>query len=131
MPDVSEVVDLGVAPDARLAQAGAVDARVGLNLNVVFQHHAAGLRDFVPVAVVILGKTESARADHDSVVQQHVVTDLAVLADGDMGVGKEVFADPDSTIDDHVWQQRAAFTDLHLRADHHAGPDGGIGADPR
>ena len=48
--DLDEVVDLGAGVDAGFADGGAVDAGVGLDLDVVFKDGAARLQDFVPGA---------------------------------------------------------------------------------
>src|SRR6266481_984609 len=54
-----QVVHFGVAPDTGNAQAGPVNAGVGLDLHVVFNGHRAGLGNLVPLAIVVFGKAES------------------------------------------------------------------------
>ena len=45
--DLHEVVDLGAGADARLANGGTIDGRVGADLDVVFDDDAADLRNLV------------------------------------------------------------------------------------
>src|SRR5450759_2599654 len=45
--DVDQVVEFRTAPDAGLADAGAVDAGVGLEFRVALNHYVAGLDDLV------------------------------------------------------------------------------------
>ncbi len=51
--DLDEVVDLGASADAGLADRGAVDGGVGLDLDVVLEDGGAGLEDLVPGRVPV------------------------------------------------------------------------------
>src|SRR5258708_28307893 len=115
--DLNQVVDLYAAADAGFADAGAVDAGVGLNFHVVFDDDRGGLRDLVPVPVVSFGEAEDIGADNDSVVQQDVVADAAVLADYGVRVGEKIVADLYAAIDDCVRQQHGMVADLDLLVD--------------
>ena len=75
MTDLDEVIDLGAAADARLANRRAVDHAVGLNLDVIFDHRLAGLSDFVPVPVRLAGKSEAIASDCHAILQQDAVAD--------------------------------------------------------
>src|SRR4029077_1584125 len=83
---LDKVVDFGAARDVRLADAGAVDASVGLDFHIVFQNCRAGLDNFVPVSGVVFGEAEAVGADHHAILQHHVVSQAAVLAHYGMGV---------------------------------------------
>ena len=78
--DLDQVVDFRAAADAGLADAGAVDAGIGLDLDVVFDGNVAGLDDFVPAAgvvvivVVMLGEAETVAAYDYAVLEQNVVS---------------------------------------------------------
>ncbi len=74
--DEDQVVKLGAAADARLADGGAVDAGVGLDFDVVFQDGGAGLQHFVPAAVRLLGEAKAIRADDDAVLQDDAVAEF-------------------------------------------------------
>ena len=101
------------------------------HLNVVFNHYASGLRDFIPVAIVILGEPETIGADNNSVMQQHIVADLAVFSDGDVRVRKKVFADLYSAVNHHLRHQRAVFANLNLGPNHNTSADRCIRANAR
>ena len=117
--DLYQVVDLDAAPDAGFADAGAIDAGVGLHLHVVFDDDRGRLGNLVPVSVVSFGEAKAVGADHDSVLQQHVVADAAVLADDRVRVREEVVADLHSAIDHNVRQQDRVVADLDVLVDDH------------
>src|SRR5260370_7902759 len=71
--DVREVIELGIAANARLAQAGPVDTAVGLDLHIVFDHDCAGLRNLVPHPVVVAGKADTPPPDHYPPVNHHII----------------------------------------------------------
>ena len=54
MSHLNQVIDFGSAPDAALAQAGAVNAGVGLDLDIIFDYNFAGLGNFLPAAILVL-----------------------------------------------------------------------------
>ena len=89
MADLHQIVDLCAAANPGFAHAGTVNAGVGLHLHVVFDHHRRGLRDLVPAPVFVLGESEPVRADHNSVLQQHIIPQLAVLPHHSVGMSKE------------------------------------------
>src|SRR5262249_15134467 len=128
--DLNQIVDLGVAPDAGFVQAAAVNAGIGLDFDIVFNHELADLRDLVPVSVVVLGEAEAVRAEDHAVLHDHVVPDHTVFADRDVGVSQEIVADFYPAIDDHVGQQSAVLAEFDLRADHRVSADRGAGSDP-
>ncbi len=71
--DHDEVVDLGAGVDACLADGGAVDGGVGLNLDVVVEDGDAGLEDFVPCGSVgrgciVAGEAEAVGTDDGAVL---------------------------------------------------------------
>ena len=116
--DLHQVVDLYAASDAGFADAGAVDAGVRLDFDIVFDDDRSRLRNLVPAAFRSLGEAKAIGADHDAVLQQHVVAEAAVLAHHGVRVREEVVADLHSAIDDHVRQQHGAFADLDILVDH-------------
>ncbi len=117
--DLHQIVDLRAAADVSFAHAGAVDAGVGLDLDVVFNHHRLGLRNLVPASSVVLGEAEAVGADDHAILQKHIISQAAALADDRMGVGKEVVTDLRPAIDDHMGQQHRILADLDVFADHH------------
>src|SRR5260370_39301505 len=129
--DVREVIELGIAANARLAQAGPVDTAVGLDLHIVFDHDCAGLRNLVPHPVVVGGKAETVGADHYAVVKQHIVADLATLANRNMGVGEKAVADLDVAIDHYVRPQDTVLANLHSSIDDNTGSNRCAAADSR
>src|ERR1700693_2757422 len=51
MADQHQIVNFCAAADARFADGGAVDAGIGLDLDVILDHHRSILLDLVPTAV--------------------------------------------------------------------------------
>ncbi len=131
-----QVVDFRAAADARFAYRGAVDARVGLNLDIILQNSRTGLDHFVPRAVVLLGEAQAVATDNHAVLEDDAVADPAVLADYRVGVSKEVIADfgatinRDETMQDRVLAKLGFFIDEAVRSDVRAfGDSGGAGDD--
>src|SRR6266496_4310034 len=107
MSDLDQIIDLGSARDMGFANTGAVNASVGLNFHVIFNHcrpgldnfvpaagiilgdgfgfakddsgRWPGLDNFVPAAGIILGETKTIAADDYSILQDHVIADAAML----------------------------------------------------
>jgi hypothetical protein len=111
VPDLDKIVDLSAVGNFGGSHGGAVDACVGLDVDVAPDAHRAGLGNLLPGTVVVLGKAEAVRADNRAVFERDMVAESAAFADDGMGVGKEVIADRDAGID------------------HDMGQDGGVAAD--
>ena len=99
-----EVVDLCAAADFGGAHGGAIDAGVGLNVHAVAEPDGAGLRNFLPLAGVVLRKTKTVGADDGSVFKRDVVAQNAAFAHHRVRMGKKVAACGDSRVEDHVRQ---------------------------
>ncbi len=129
--DVDEVIELGTASYAGFADAGPIDAGIGLELGIALDHDVARLDDLVPVsgvcfvviAVTMLGEAEAVAAYDDSVLEQDVVSQSAELSNHSVGVSEEVVADADSAIDDDVGQENGVVSDDDIFVDHHVGAD--------
>ena len=121
--DLDEIVDLGAVADFGRADSGAVDGGVGLHVNAAADADGAGLRDFLPVALLVFGEAEAVGADDDAIFERDVVAEDAVFADDGVGVGEEVAADLNAGIKHDVGQ------DGGVRADADAGTDDGVCAD--
>ncbi len=121
--DVDEVVELGSACDASRADAGAIDAGVGLQFDIILDDDCAGLLDFKPVADIILGEAETIAADDDTVLEKHVVAEAAKLANYGVGVGKEVVADLRTAIDHDMGEDDGMVSDFNRFIDHNVGAD--------
>ena len=93
MTYLNKVIDLRAAIDLRHADCSTIDTGVRLDLNIVANHHAPGLHDLVPAAFFIFGKAKSIRPDHNAILQDDVVTDLAEFPDRGVRVRKKVIAD--------------------------------------
>jgi hypothetical protein len=115
--DLHQIVDLDPSSDVSFADAGAVDAGVRLNLDVVFDHDRSRLGNLVPTSFAGLGEPEAVGADDDSVLQENVVADAAIFADYSMRVGEEIVADLYSAIDDYVRQQYGVVSDRDVLVD--------------
>src|SRR5260370_16595953 len=89
-------VDRDPAADAGFADAGAVDARVRLDLDIVLDHDGRRLRNFMPIAGAGFRKTKAVRTDHYAVLQQDFIPTAAVLAYYKACIYDNVVADCDS-----------------------------------
>ena len=61
VPDLHQIVDLHPAPNASFADAGPVNARVGLDFHIVADDHRCRLRDFVPASFMRFRESRSRR----------------------------------------------------------------------
>ena len=80
MTDDDKVVELGAVADAGFSNGGAVDAGVGLDLDVVFKNGGAGLLHLVPGAVFLFGEAETVAADDRPVLQDDAIANAAKFA---------------------------------------------------
>src|SRR5260370_9064513 len=65
---VDEVVDFCTSSDEGLANAGAIDAGVGLDLDVALYYYVAGLDYFVPVGLIVFCEAEAVGAYYCAVL---------------------------------------------------------------
>src|SRR6185312_9118374 len=115
--------------DAGFADAGAVNAGVGLHFDGIFQDGRAGLDDLLPDSMVVFSKTEAVRAYDGSVLENNIVAQAAILAHDGVGVGEEVVSDDGVGVDDDVGQEGGVVSDNCAFADDDVGSDVGIAAD--
>ena len=93
MADLNQVVDLGAAPDACRPQRGAIDARVGADLHVVFDHHGAYLWD-LDLFAFVGGLAEAIASENRPSMDDDTVTNRDPRIQGDVGEQPAVGADP-------------------------------------
>jgi hypothetical protein len=134
--DVDEVVDLGAGADERVADAPAVDCRVGADLDVVADQAAPDVWNLL-VPAVAKDVPEAVRpdagpgVDRDTTpelhprVERHVREQAAALTHADPR------ADDAMSVDDDVVTQRRAVTDHGVRADAHPPAEPGPVAEAR
>src|SRR5579872_943442 len=123
MANLHQIIDFGPPGNVSFADAGAIDAGVGLNFHVIFDDHGHRLRDLVPVAEIIFCESKAIAAHDHAILQQHIISQPAVLADDGVSVCQEVVSDLHATVNDNMGQQHGIFPDLDLFVDHHVGPD--------
>src|SRR5712692_7779375 len=99
----------------RRAHRGAVDGRIRTDFHIVLDHHAADLRHFNQVAI-ILDETEAVGADHRAIEKRDAIADRHALADRDVAMAGEVVADRNVGINRHVRMDRRALSDLYAAA---------------
>src|SRR5260370_1058206 len=99
----------------RRAHRGAVDGRIRTDFHIVLDHHAADLRHFNQVAI-ILDETEAVGADHRAIEKRDAIADRHALADRDMAMAGEVVADRNAGVNRHVRMDRRALSDLYAAA---------------
>ena len=122
MADEHEIIQFGALADERLADGGAVDAGIGLDLYVVADHSDSRLRHFVPAAVALFGETEAIAADDHAVLQHHAIANAAAFAHDGMRVREKVVAnaraaiDGDEAVQDGVTPEHGVFVDVAVRA---------------
>ena len=80
MADLNQVVDLRSASDSRLTYRRAIDGCAGADLDVVLNHHAAGLRNFQPALLFVLCITEAIATDHHVVVNDDTLRQVAIAS---------------------------------------------------
>ena len=120
--DVNQVVEFRAPADARTAQRSAIHTGVRAQLDLVFDHYGADLREFM-VALVVAHKAKPVRADHHAGMQNHSIPDGHVVIDDDVGMDDTVAvnlnvvsdAGPGMNLRAHV--DAAVFTDGNVRAD--------------
>ena len=123
MPDLDQVVDLGAVADLGGADGGAVDGGVGLDIDAAAQIDGAGLRNLLPVSLLVLGEAEAVGADNCAVFKRYVIAEDAVFTDDGVGVGKEMIADLDAGVEDYVGQEGGVFSDADVGANDDVGAD--------
>jgi len=74
MTDLNEIIDLGAVRDLRFAHRGPVDARVGLNIDVIANADWSRLGNFLPVPLMVFGKTEAVRPNDNPVLQRDMIS---------------------------------------------------------
>jgi hypothetical protein len=119
MPDDDEVVELCSAADAGFSHGGAVDAGVGLHLDVVFKYSWTGLLHLVPRAVFLLGEAKAVAADDRSVLQDDAVSDTTEFAHHGVGVGEEIIANAGTLVNGDETVQNGIAADMGILS-HHA-----------
>src|ERR1700730_6258585 len=92
MANEDEVVDFGAARDAGFPNGSPVDARVSLNLDVVFEPRRPGLKNFVPSPDSLFGKTKAVAANHHAVLQYDPVAKASKLTHDGVRVREEIIA---------------------------------------
>src|SRR5215813_8870329 len=113
-----EVVDLHAAPHDRWSERAAIDGRIGADLDVVLDHHAAHLRDLT-VCRPIPRITEAVCAQHGAGVNDHPAAHAHAFADHDVRVEDRVLADLGTRAHVDEWMEAG------VRADHGSGLDDG------
>src|SRR5271166_84826 len=116
--DLHQIVDLGAAGNAGFADAGAIDAGIGLDFYIVLDDDRHRLRDLVPVAEIIFSEPEAVGANDHAILQQHIISQAAVLADDGVSVGQEIVPDLYPRIKHHVRQQHGVVSNLDVFVDH-------------
>ena len=91
--DLHQVVDLHASANASFPYAGAIDAGIGLHLHVISDHHRLRLYNLVPVPCPVLGESETIRANDYSILQNHAVSQAAILAHHGMRMREKVIPD--------------------------------------
>src|SRR5437867_4506937 len=80
-----EIIDLHAASHDGRSQRAAVDRRVGADLDVVLDDHAADLGN-LPMGRAVPGESEPVGAQHGAGVNDHPAAHTNAVADDDMGV---------------------------------------------
>src|SRR5229473_6628304 len=118
-----EVVNFCAAPDAGFSDGRAIHTRVRLNLDIVFDHNGAGLKDLVPAAAGLTGEAETVSSDDDAVLQDDAVANGAEFAHDGVGMGEEIAANAYAAIQRDETVQHGVFTDVDVLIHETIGPD--------
>ena len=77
MPDLNEIIDFGACANSRLADGRAIDRRVRADLDVIFDHDDARLRNLLMGAVGPPHEAIAVAADDRAVLHHDAVADDA------------------------------------------------------
>src|SRR5260370_41430908 len=99
----------------RRAHRGAVDGRIRTDFHIVLDHHAADLRPFNQVAI-ILDVAEAVGPDPRAIEKRDAIADRHALADRDVAMAGEVVADRNVGVNRRVRMDRRALSDLYAAA---------------
>src|SRR5215471_1954513 len=102
---MDKVADFCAASDARVSDFGAIDGCVGLHLHFVAQRHGAGVSHLAPTHLIFwrfADEPKTIRADHGAVLQYHVVTETAVLANHGVRMSEKLVSNSSAAINDNV-----------------------------
>src|ERR1700736_130027 len=91
---MDHVVELCAATDPRAPQGCAIDTSIRAQLDLVFDEDGADLRKFV-IAHVVAHITESIRAETNTGVQNHSITDPHAVVKNDVWMQDTFAADRD------------------------------------
>ena len=127
--DEDEVVDFCPLADAGFADRGAVNASVGLDFDIVFEHGGAGLDDFVPGAVFAFCETQTVRTDYGAILENDTIANAAEFADGGVRVCEEVVADSRASIDAYGAVEDGVFANDDVFVHETVGADVRVGSD--
>src|SRR5713226_8308747 len=118
-----EVVNFCAAADAGFSDGRAIHARVGLNLDIVFDHNGAGLKDLVPAAAGLTGEAETISSNDDAVLQDDAVANSAEFAHDGVGMREEIAANAYAAIKRDEAVQHGVFTHVDVLIHETIGPD--------
>src|SRR5690606_24507240 len=114
---LDEVVDLRTASYSGFADGRPVDGGIRADLNVILDNDNAGLRYFKPLFFFGLGVAETVRTDRRIIVDNTVITDSTIFANGDARMKRRIFADLGAVVNCHVRKEMRAFSDAAVLAD--------------
>ena len=123
MANEHQVVQLGAPADSRFADGGPIHTRIGLHLDVVFQHCRTGLQHLVPSAIVLMGKSKPVSADNHPVLQDHAIPNAAMLAHHSMSMREEVVSDLRAAVDSDEAVQHGIAAKFDVFVDITIGPN--------
>src|SRR5205085_2805036 len=105
------------------ANGGAVNARVGLDFDIVFEDCRSGLRHLVPGTVLLFGEAETIAADDHTILQDDAIADAAMFAHDSVSVREKMIPDFCAAINSHkavedgVIADGDVFIDKTIRSD--------------
>ena len=121
VPDLNQIINFGALADHGVAQRAPVDRRIGADLDIVLNDHAADLRHF-QVALPTHGEAEPVLADGDAGVESDLLPTSAWVTRGvrpDIAVAADMHAVADHAARGNSWCRARCG----LGADHRAGLD--------
>ena len=121
MPHEHQVIDFHATRNQGLSQRCAVDARIRLDLHIVFEHGDARLQDLVPPLVRLPREAEPVSADHHAVLQDYPVPDAAPFPNHRVRMREEVVSDAHVAINAHKAVQHGISSDVGVFVDEAVG----------
>ncbi len=115
--DLHEIVNLCSFADSSFAECAAVNTGICADLDIIFDDNRADLREFHITVRTVADIAETVRTDDNAGMQNHIISDCAVIFDKNIWMKNAVFADFYVIADLHARSQIRSCADFRIFAD--------------